>query len=75
MIENDLIEQTLAPHLRVKLAAWRSGMDLREVMSVSTFYRTRRELLDATGVDIASPRPAARDVGADYEESSEGWES
>lgn len=76
MIENDLIEQTLAPHLRVKLAAWRSGADLRSMMSRPSFYRVRRELRDAVGVDIASPPPAARDVGADVTAGLDpaGWD-
>lgn len=51
----DLLEQTLPGHLQLKLAAWRSGADMRRLMTKPTFYRVRRELLDAAGVDIASP--------------------
>ena len=60
MSEPDLIEETLASHLRVKLAAWRSGADMRALLKKSQFYNVRRELLDAVGVDIASkPIPAS----------------
>ena len=62
MGKHDLIEETLSAHLRVKLAAWRGGEDLRRILSKRTFYRVRRELLEAVGVDIASPPPAAADA-------------
>lgn len=55
MSEPDLIEDTLPGHLRVKLAAWRSGADMRALLKKSQFYAVRRELLGAVGVDIASP--------------------
>lgn len=58
MTEADLIEQSLPAHLRVKLAGWRGGADLRAIMSRASFYRVRRELLAATGIDIAAPPPA-----------------
>lgn len=64
MLDADLIERALPAHLRTKLGAWRSGMDLREVMSVRTFYRTRRELLDAIGVDVASPPPPREEAAS-----------
>lgn len=54
---SDMIEETLAPRLRGVLALWRQGADLRSVYPKPTFYRHRRELLDAVGVDIASPPP------------------
>lgn len=62
MGKHDLIEETLSAHLRVKLAAWRGGEDLRRILSKPTFYRVRRELLESVGVDIASPPPAAADA-------------
>lgn len=64
MLDADLIERALPAHLRTKLGAWRSGMDLREVMSVRTFYRTRRELLNAIGVDVASPPPPREEAAS-----------
>jgi hypothetical protein len=39
------------------LARWRLGEDLRLIVSKPTFYRTRRALLAAVGVDIASAPP------------------
>ena len=39
------------------LARWRLGEDLRLIVSKPTFYRTRRALLEAVGVDIASAPP------------------
>lgn len=63
MAERDLIEETLPVHLRLKLEAWRAGADLRGILSRPSFYRVRRALLSAVGVDIASPPPSA--VGAD----------
>lgn len=52
------IEDTLPVHLQGKLALWRQGRDLRELMPHNTFYRTRRALMAAVGVDIAAPAPA-----------------
>lgn len=62
MREPDLIEEALPSHLRLKLAAWRSGADLRSMLKKSQFYTVRRELLDAVGVDIAAPLPSVGDV-------------
>jgi hypothetical protein len=62
MREPDLIEESLPSHLRLKLAAWRSGADLRSMLKKSQFYTVRRELLGAVGVDIAAPPPSAVDV-------------
>lgn len=62
MAEPTLLEDALPSHLAIKLAAWRGGKDLRSVMTKPTFYRVRRELLTAIGVDIASPPPVVRQV-------------
>lgn len=51
----DLLDGSLSSQLRVALLAWRGGADLRKVYARRTWYRVRRELLDACGVDIASP--------------------
>lgn len=62
MTQPSILEASLPNHLAVKLAAWRGGADLRRVLSTATFYRVRRQLLDAVGVDIASPAPAPSQV-------------
>ena len=65
----DMIEQQLPNHLAGYLARWRTGQDLRKALPRNTFYRTRRALLEACGVDIAEsppprePEPSARLVG------------
>ena len=71
-----LLESNLPSHLALKLGAWRSGMDMRQVMSKTAFYRVRRQLLDVLGVDIASPPPSASveaPVGASGLDP-EGWD-
>ncbi len=41
---------------RPVLAAWSTGVDMRLFLpSTSAFYRRRRRILDAVGIDIASP--------------------
>lgn len=62
MATPSLIEATLPSHLAVKLAAWRGGADLRKMLSKTTFYRVRQEILQVAGVDIASPPPAPESV-------------
>lgn len=47
----------LPAHLQVTYAAWVSGADLRSILSKPTYYRQRQAILEATGVDIAIPRP------------------
>lgn len=51
----DLFESSYPKHLRLALFEWRSGADLRKMYSKTTFYRIRRELLDCSKIDIASP--------------------
>jgi len=71
-----LLEAALPAHLALKLAAWRGGADLRAIMTTPTFYRVRRQLLDAVAVDIASPPPsvevATRLAGARLDPA--GWD-
>jgi len=57
MVEPDMFESDLPRSMRVTLKLWRAGEDLRALMAHNTFYRHRRELLKAVGVDIASPPP------------------
>lgn len=76
MSQAELLEQSLPDHLRLKLGAWRGGTDMRSVMSKPTFYRVRRQLLDAVGVDIASkpvePAPTAPDIDPGLDPA--GWD-
>ncbi len=47
------------PKLRPVLLAWSTGADLRHCYPHRTFYRYRRQILDAAGLDIALPPPEA----------------
>lgn len=51
----DLIEESLPGRLQGTLALWRTGRDLRAVLKRDTFYRHRREILEACAIDIAVP--------------------
>lgn len=61
--DRTLIEQALTPHQQTVVIAWRAGADLRALYTKPTFYRIRKQLLDALGIDIASP-PVAPGVSA-----------
>ena len=50
-----VIESDLSAQQQGLLAMWRTGADLRQVLSKSAFYRHRKQLLNSMGVDIASP--------------------
>lgn len=45
----------LKPRLKVAYQEWQAGYDLRAIYKRPTFYRYRRELLDALNLDIAIP--------------------
>jgi II/X family phage/plasmid replication protein len=47
----------LPPKLVAIYDAWRAGRDLQALYSRPTFYRYRRQLLDAAGIDIAHVQP------------------
>lgn len=49
----------LKPRHMHALAAWKAGNDLRAWMTTSTYYRLRKELMEATGFDIATVRPSS----------------
>ena len=49
--------QALPGRLRMVYQCWKDGHDLRELHSRPTFYRYRKALLDAAGVDIAVKQP------------------
>lgn len=53
--QSDLLEETLPRHLQGTIALWRLGRDLRGLLPKNSFYRHRREILEACGVDIAVP--------------------
>jgi hypothetical protein len=72
----DLIEETLPRYLQGTVAIWRTGRDLRPLLPKNTFYRHRREIMAACGIDIAVPPQRSADgvsmlpVGL----SPEGWD-
>lgn len=70
---DDLMEANLTPRQRVVLDAWRRGSDLRQLETTRTFYRIRRQLLDAVGVDIAEP-PASGEAVVSSELDPAGWD-
>lgn len=76
MSDQNLLVDSLPQHLKITFHAWRSGADLRAVLTTPTFYRQRREIMAATGVDIAVP-PAEKPTlpespGASLPEA--GWD-
>lgn len=65
--ENALMSKALPldlvpPRLQAVLMAWSTGGDIRSCYPRRTFYLYRRQILDATGVDIAVPPPEASEV-------------
>ena len=46
--------ETLPPRAWLVLGAWRSGEDVRKLMSQASWYRYRKMIKDAVGVDIAA---------------------
>lgn len=46
---------SLPNHLKTAVRLWRSGEDMRTIYSKNQFYRNRRALLEATGLDISEP--------------------
>jgi hypothetical protein len=57
----DLIEETLPRYLQGTVAIWRTGRDLRSLLSHDTFYRHRRQIMAACGIDIAVPPQRSAD--------------
>ena len=57
------------------LARWKEGDDLRATLPAATFYRWRRRLLDAVGVDI-SVKPVRQEKEAPVQMELEplGWD-
>lgn len=58
----DLAELGLKPRHAHALGAWKAGNDLRSTMTKPSFYRLRKELLAATGHDIALRCPKSNVV-------------
>ena len=50
--------EKLPRNLRAIFVAWRSGADVRTMLSRPTYYRHRAKLQELTGVDIAVPPPS-----------------
>lgn len=50
------------PKMQAVLLAWSTGADLRKLYPRPSFYRYRRIILDACGIDIALPPPEASDA-------------
>lgn len=65
MARDTTADAALPTHLALKLGAWRGGSDLRAMMTRATFYRVRRQILDAVAVDIAQPAPSLSAASAD----------
>lgn len=55
MNPHDLPLENLPPKMLPVFRAWQSGDDLRACYPHNTFYRYRRQILDAIGVDITLP--------------------
>lgn len=56
MAPKDQPADTLRGPVQLALAAWYDGRDLASLLSHGTFYRYRRQILDATGIDVKLPR-------------------
>jgi II/X family phage/plasmid replication protein len=54
-------EKDLPRWLQATYRLWRSGEDVRGLLSRRTFYRQRKELLELVGLDIAQPRVTSAD--------------
>ena len=66
-------EQSLRPAARRVLEVWRGGTDIRAICSRNAYYRNRKAIKEATGIDIGLPRAAkledegeAKEYTADY---------
>lgn len=72
----DLIEETLPRYLQGTVALWRTGRDLRSLLSKPTFYRHRSEILGQCGIDIAVPptKAAGGHSVAPAALSPDGWD-
>jgi II/X family phage/plasmid replication protein len=58
----DLASLGIKPRLLDVIASWKAGNDIRAGRSRPSFYRIRKEVLEATGFDIASPVPKSNVV-------------
>lgn len=70
----DLLETTLPARLQLALVTWRTGADLRAILPKNTFYRHRREIMDATGIDIASKPVVSSAPPTAAELDPKGWD-
>lgn len=51
------LEEELKPSLRLAYETWRTGVDMRSVLTKATFYRYRKNIMIKTGVDIGMLYP------------------
>ena len=63
----------LSPRLKHLYISWQSGVDIREDYSKAGFYKVRRNLLDALGVDISVP-PLKDESPLVLELKDSGWD-
>ena len=49
-------DASLRPPVKLALGAWYEGRDLAVYLPRRTLYKYRREILDATGIDVLLPR-------------------
>lgn len=65
----------LKPTHKAVINLWQSGIDLRTVYPKNTFYRHRRDILTATGIDISSsPTDTDDSKVIDSQIDPEGWD-
>jgi len=71
-----LMVQELPNGARMALEAWLGGRDVRPNLARPTFYRYRRAILDACGVDIGSapPQKVEASAAAPLPLSAPGWD-
>lgn len=60
-LENDL-STVLTPRLLRAYRSWQAGDDMSRGIARTTFYKLRRDLIEAAGVDIALPVPKSNVV-------------
>jgi II/X family phage/plasmid replication protein len=73
---DNLLMNGLPSGARAALMAWRLGGDVRQDLQKATFYRYRRAILEAVGVDIRSApqRPVSATPAAPLGLDADGWD-
>lgn len=60
MVDQNKLEN-LPPRLVAAFRCWENGEDMRELYPSRTFYRYRKQIMDAVGIDISVRQPSDRD--------------